>query len=355
MNELENIDNINIDDLYNRIVTLIENAKRNVATTVNQEMTLLYWNIGKDITDNVLKNRKAEYGKAVIKKLSQKLTLEYGRGYSRANLFRMIKFYEYFNDFEKISTLSRKLSWSHFVELLQIQDKLKREFYATMCSNEYWSVRTLRERIGSALFERTAISKKPEETIINDLQLLSNENKMTTNLFFRDPYILDFLDLKDTYSEKDLENAIISELEKFILEMGNDFAFLARQKRITIDGEDYYIDLLFYHRKMKRLVVIELKLDKFRPEYKGQVELYLKWLDKYEKAEGEESPIAIILCATKSDMMAQLLELDNSGIHVAQYLTEYVPKEILEQKLINSIENAKIQLEQRKNIDDNNE
>ena len=355
MNELENVDNINIDDLYNRIVALIENAKRNVATKVNDEMTLLYWNIGKDITDNVLNNQKAEYGKAVIKKLSQKLTIEYGRGYSRANLFRMLKFYEYFTDFEKFSTLSRKLSWSHFVELLQVQDKIKREFYATMCSNEYWSVRTLRERIGSALFERTAISKKPEETIINDLQLLSSENKMTTNLFFRDPYILDFLDLKDTYSEKDLENAIISELEKFILEMGNDFAFLARQKRLTIDWEDYYIDLLFYHRKMKRLVVIELKLDKFRPEHKGQVELYLKWLDKYERAEGEESPIAIILCATKSDMMAQLLELDNSGIHVAQYLTEYVPKEIIEKKFLDSIEKAKIQLEQRKNLKDKEE
>lgn len=355
MNELENVDNVNIDDLYNRIVTLIENAKRNVATKVNDEMTLLYWNIGKDITDNILNNQKAEYGKAVIKKLSQKLTIEYGRGYSRANLFRMLKFYEYFTDFEKFSTLSRKLSWSHFVELLQVQDKIKREFYATMCANEYWSVRTLRERIGSALFERTAISKKPEETIINDLQLLSSENKMTTNLFFRDPYILDFLDLKDTYSEKDLENAIISELEKFILEMGNDFAFLARQKRITIDGEDYYIDLLFYHRKMKRLVVIELKLDKFRPEHKGQVELYLKWLDKYERAEGEESPIAIILCATKSDMMAQLLELDNSGIHVAQYLTEYVPKEIIEKKFLDSIEKAKIQLEQRKNLKDKEE
>ena len=355
MNELENVDNINIDDLYNRIVTLIENAKRNVATKVNDEMTLLYWNIGKDITDNILNNQKAEYGKAVIKKLSQKLTIEYGRGYSRANLFRMLKFYEYFTDFEKFSTLSRKLSWSHFVELLQVQDKIKREFYATMCANEYWSVRTLRERIGSALFERTAISKKPEETIINDLQLLSSENKMTTNLFFRDPYILDFLDLKDTYSEKDLENAIISELEKFILEMGNDFAFLARQKRITIDGEDYYIDLLFYHRKMKRLVVIDLKLDKFRPEHKGQVELYLKWLDKYERAEGEESPIAIILCATKSDMMAQLLELDNSGIHVAQYLTEYVPKEIIEKKFLDSIEKAKIQLEQRKNLKDKEE
>ncbi len=192
----------------------------------------------------------------------------------------MLKFYEYFTDFEKFSTLSRKLSWSHFVELLQVQDKIKREFYATMCSNEYWSVRTLRERIGSALFERTAISKKPEETIINDLQLLSSENEMTTNLFFRDPYILDFLDLKDTYSEKDLENAIISELEKFILEMGNDFAFLARQKRITIDGEDYYIDLLFYHRKMIREKLI-LLCERLAPK---AIERREEVIEKYIKA-----------------------------------------------------------------------
>ena len=225
---------------------------------------------------------------------------------------------------------------------------MKREFYVTMCMNENWSVRTLRQRIDSALFERTAISKKPEQTIINDLKLLNDENKMTTELFFRDPYILDFLDLKDTYSENDLENAIIRELEKFILEMGNDFAYLARQKRITIDGEDFYIDLLFYHRKMKRLVVIELKLEKFKPEHKGQVELYLNWLDKYERAEGEESPIAIILCATKSNAMTELLGLESSGIHVAQYLTKYVPKEVLEEKFLSSIKNAKIQLEQRK-------
>ncbi len=344
---MEELEKINIDELYNRIVILIEDAKRNVVVKVNNEMTMLYWSIGKNITENILKNKKAEYGKEVIKKLSNKLAIEYGRGYSRANLFRMTKIYEYCIDFEKISTLSRKLSWSHFVELIQISDKLKRDFYATMCSNENWSVRILRERIDSALFERTAISKKPEKTIINDLQLLSKENKMTTNLFFRDPYILDFLDLKDTYSEKDLENAILCELEKFILEMGNDFAFLGRQKRITIEGEDYYIDLLFYHRKMKRLVVIELKLDKFKPEYKGQVELYLKWLDKYEREKEEEAPIAIILCATKNNTVAELLGLDESGIHVAQYLTKYVPKEILQQKLIDSIEKARIQLEQR--------
>jgi len=345
---MKELDNVNIDKLYGEIANKIENAKRNITMSINNEMTILYWNIGKDITENILNYEKAEYGKSIINRLSQKLTIEYGRGYSRANIFKMIKLYEYFSDSEIFSTLSRKLSWSHFIELLQIKDNIKRDFYTAMCTNENWSVRTLRGRINSALFERTAISKKPEETIINDLKLLSKENKMTTDLFFRDPYILDFLDLKDTYSEKDLEKAIINELEKFILEMGHDFAFLAKQKRITIDAEDYYIDLLFYHRKMKRLVVIELKLEKFKAEHKGQVELYLKWLNKYERAEGENPPIAIILCASKSDKMSELLELDKSGIHVAQYLTKYVPKEILEQKFIDSIERAKIQLEQRK-------
>ncbi len=352
MEELKESEKIEINNLYNMISNEIERVKYNIAIQVSNEITLLYWNIGKDIKENILNLEKAEYGKEVIKRLSEKLTLKYGRGYSRANLFRMIKIYEYYPNYQIFSTLSRKLSWSHFVELLQIQDKTEREFYTVMCQNEIWSVRTLRERIDSALFKRTIISRKPEETIINDLQLLNNENKMTTNLFFRDPYVLDFLELKDTYSESDLENAIINELEKFILEMGNDFAFLAKQKRIIIDGEDYYIDLLFYHRKMRRLVVVELKLDKFKPEYKGQVELYLKWLDRNERAEGEEKPIAIILCANKSNKMLELLELGESGIHVAQYLTKYVPKEILEQKLIDSIEAAKIQIEQRKKLND---
>lgn len=347
MNDLENINFTNIDNLYNMITNLIEISKRNVTININSEMTMLYWKIGKNIKENILKNQRAEYGKSVVKELSRKLVLKYGRGYSVRNIFKMIKFYEYFSDFEKVLTLSAKLSWSHFIELLQIQNDLKRKFYITMCINENWSVRTLRERIDSALFERTAISKKPEQTIINELQLLNEEHKMSIDLFFRDPYILDFLNLKDTYSEKDLESAIIAELEKFILELGNDFAFLARQKRITIDGEDYYIDLLFFHRKMKRLVVIELKLDKFKPEYKGQVELYLKWLNKYEKSEGENPPIAIILCADKNDTVTELLELGNSGIHVAQYLTKYVPKDILEEKLLISIKNAKIHLEQR--------
>ena len=215
-------------------------------------------------------------------------------------------------------------------------------------TRETGSVRVLRERKKSMLYERTAISKRPEETIRNDIRLLEEKDMMTVDMFYRDPCILDFLGLQDTYSEKDLENAILAELEKFILEMGTDFAFMARQKKVAIDGKDYKIDLLFFHRKLKRLVVVELKIGEFEPEYKAQVELYLRWLNKYERMENEEAPIALILCAEKSDEVIELLELDKGDIRVAQYLTAMPPKEELGEKLRLAIQRAKIQLEQRK-------
>ena len=335
----ENI--ISFDKYYSDIALAIDNCKKTVQKSINNAMVMLYWTIGEYLVCNVLDNSKAEYGQRIIEDLAQKLSLNYGKGFEKSALFRMIKFYREFPNSEKVATLSQQLTWSHFVELLPIEDELKRNFYAVMCSNENWSVRTLRERRKSMLFERTAISKKGEETIKNDLALLQEQNKMSTDLFYRDPYILDFLGLKDTYSEKDLENAILSELEQFILEMGSDFAFLARQKHFILDGKDYYIDLLFYHRTLHRLVAIELKLGEFEPEYKGQVELYLRWLSKYEKAEGEEEPIALILCAEKSQQTVELLELDKGNIRVGQYLTKMPPKEILEQKLFAAIKHAK--------------
>lgn len=295
----------------------------------------------------LLKDERAEYGKAVIKELSKELITNYGKGYSRRNLFNMISLYETIGDFEIVQTLSAQLSWSHLLKLITILDFLKREFYITMSINERWSVRTLSERINSMLYKRIAISKKPEEIIKNDLKVLSEKNKMSTDLFFRDPYVLDFLGLRDTYSEKDLENAILVELEKFILEMGRDFAFMGRQVRITVENTDYYIDLLFYHRKLRRLIVIELKLGKFLPEHKGQVELYLRWLKKNEILEGEEDPIAIILCAEKNYKEVELLELGASGIHVAEYMTQLPPKEILQGKLYAAIEKAREKFENK--------
>ena len=253
----------------------------------------------------------------------------------------MVEFYKSFPDESIVTNLSTKLSWSHLIEIIKEKDVLKREFYITMTVNEGWSVRELNGRIQSMLFERTAISKKPEETIYNDLKQLREQKEMSVDLFLKDPYLLDFLGLKNTYSENDLETSILAELQNFILEFGSDFAFLARQKRITIDQEDYYIDLLFFHRKLKRLVAIELKLGKFKHSDKSQLELYLRWLDKYERQEGENSPLGILLCAEKSEEVIELLELDKSGIHVATYLTELPPVEWLKAKLHKSIEDAR--------------
>ena len=219
----------------------------------------------------------------------------------------------------------------------------------TLCASERWSVRELEGRIGTMLYERTALSRKPEKTIINDLTALREKRVMSADIFFRDPYMLDFLGLADTYSEKDLENAILAELERFILEVGGrDFAFLGRQVRITIGDTDYYIDLLFFHRKLRRQVLIELKLEPFLPEHKGQVELYLRWLARHEMNEGELPPIALILCAKKNHELVELLELDQSGIHVAEYLTESLPKEALEHKLRDTVARARESLKQRK-------
>lgn len=337
----------NFDELYNNIVDMIVNAKTRAFRALNNEQLLLNWTIGKELRIKILNNEKAEYGKFVVGTMSRKLMEQYGRGYSKSDLFRMIKFFDTFNEKEKVATLSQQLTWSHFKEIIIIDDPLKRDFYATMAMKENWGVRTLRERKSSMLYERTAISRKPEETIANELRELREENKMSVDMFYRDPYMLDFLGLRDTFSEKDLESAILAELEKFILEMGSDFAFMARQKRIIIDNRDYKIDLLFFHRRLKRLVVIELKIGEFKPEYKSQVELYLRWLNKYEKAEGEETPIALILCAEKSQETIELLELYQGDIHVGQYLTQMPPKELLEAKLHLAIENAKLLLEQR--------
>ena len=207
------------------------------------------------------------------------------------NLRRMIQFAELFPEAEIVVLLIRQLSWTHIQALIPLKDPLQREFYAEMCRMERWSVRTLRKQIDSMLYERTAISRKPEEVIRHELATLREQDLLTPEIIFRDPYVLDFLGLKDRYLEKDLEDAILRELEAFLLELGAGFAFVARQRRIQIDDDDFYIDLLFYHRSLHRLIAIDLKLGNFKAEYKGQMELYLRWLDKYERRPGEESPL----------------------------------------------------------------
>jgi len=327
--------------LFNEIKHLIEASKQKVLIKVNTELILLYWNIGIRINKYVLGNQRADYGREVVKKLSDRLTEAFGRGWDDKTLRHCLRCAEIFTETQIVSALQRQLSWTHIKSIVYLKDDLQREFYLTMASNERWSSRQLQERINSMLYERTAISKKPELTIQNDLERLRFNQEMTKDLTFKDPYILDFLGLQDTYSERDLEQSIIYQLQLFILELGNDFAFLARQKRISIDDTDYYIDLLFYHRKLRRLVAIDLKLGKFEHSHKSQMELYLRWLAKYEQQPHELSPIGLILCADKNDELVELLELDAAGIHVAQYLLELPPKEVLKQKLHLAIHLAK--------------
>lgn len=280
----------------------------------------------------------------MVARLSQQLTLEYGKGWGEKQLWQCLRFAEVFVDEQILYTVCRELTWSHLRMLLAVEDPLKRDFYIQICRLEHWSVRQLQERMKSMLFERTAISRQPEETIQHDLSALRTDGQLSPELAFRDPYFLDFLGLADSYAEKDLESAIVAELQRFIIELGNDFAFMARQKRITIDNRDYYIDLLFYHRRLKSLVAIDLKIGDFEAGYKGQMELYLRFLEKYEQVEGENPPIGLILCAGKSDEHVELLQLHKSNIRVADYLTALPSREVLQAKLHQSIQLARQRL-----------
>lgn len=327
--------------LATEIKQLIQQSRQQVAVAVNSAISMLYWQIGKRINEEVLRNQRAEYGKEIVYTLSRQLTDEYGKGWSKRQLHHCLRYAEIFPDITIVHTVCTQLSWSHIRLIIPMDSELQRQFYIEMCKLEKWSVRTFQERINSMLYERTAISKKPELTIQNDLELLKNSQQISPELVFRDPYFLDFLGLKDTYSEKDLENSILIELQKFIIELGSDFAFMARQKRITIDNEDYYLDLLFYHRRLKCLVAIELKLGKFEAAHKGQMELYLRWLEKFEAVEGENPPIGLIMCATKNQEHVELLQLDNSNIKVAEYLTQLPDLKLIEQKLHQAIEIAR--------------
>lgn len=324
-------------ELLSDIVSLVEQTKQNVVSYANSSVTLLFWHIGNKISTQTLQNKRADYGKQIVVTLSRELVERFGRNFEDKNLRRMIQFAEIFTDLEIVVTLSRQLSWSHFLALIPIKNEEARVFYGKMAIDGMWGVRDLREQISKKLYERT-----------EHVNIRLHNSVSVAKGVFKDPYLLDFLELKNGYLENDLEAAILKELELFILELGSGFTFVERQKRMIIDGEDYNLDLLFFHRKLKRLIAIELKTDKFKAKYKGQMELYLKWLDKYEKQEGENSPIGLILCAEAGKEQIELLEMHKDGIMVAEYWTDLPPKKILEAKLHNALIEAKEQLERKK-------
>ncbi len=335
-------------ELVGDIRNLIREAKVGLAATVNSTLTLLYWRIGRRIHTEILKGERAEYGRQIIETLAQQLEAEHGRGFSTKNLRHMLRFAEIFAAEKIVYALSRELSWTHLRSLIYIEDPLKREFYLEMCKSEGWSTRALQNRLDSMLFERTALSRKPDELLKIELAALRNQEVLSPNLVLKDPYILDFLGLHDRYLEKDLEDVILRELEHFLLELGTGFSFIARQKRLQIDNADFYIDLLFYNRRLKRLVAIELKLGEFKAADKGQMELYLRWLAKYEQEPDEAPPLGIILCTGKNCEQIELLELGQSGIHVAEYMTGLPSRQLLEQKLHEAVALSKARFENRR-------
>ena len=329
-------------ELLNDLRQIINAARSRVAATAKYEVTMMYWNIGNRINHDVLNNERAEYGKQIVAQVARQLQEEYGtKGFDEKSIRRMMQFARLMPDSKIVAQLATKLFWSHFIEVLPLKEPLQREFYLTMAANENWGRDTLRAKIDGMLYERTAIATKPEELIKQELANLRDDDQMSPDLVFKSPYFLDFTGLKGMYSEKSLEDSLVAHLEQFIMELGYGFTFVERQKRMIIDGEDFYLDLLFYHRKLRRLIAIDLKLGSFKAQYKGQMELYLRWLEKYEMQPGEESPLGLLLCTEGSSEQIELLQLDKTGIRVAQYLTELPSKEVLLRQLQKSIEAAK--------------
>lgn len=329
-------------ELLGDLRKIIDSARSHVAATANYELTAMYWHIGDRINRDVLNNERAEYGKQIVATVARQLQEEYGtKGFEERTIRRMMQFAQQFPDFQIVSPLVSKLSWTHFLIVMPIKDSLQREFYLTMAATERWSKRTLQAKIDGMLYERTAIATKPEELIKQELADLRDNETLSPDLVFKSPYFLEFTGLKGMYSEKSLEDSLVAHLEQFIMELGNGFTFVERQKRMIIDGEDFYLDLLFYHRKLHRLIAIDLKLGRFKAQYKGQMELYLRWLEQNEMQPGEESPLGLLLCTEGSEEQINLLQLDKSGIRIAQYLTELPSKEVLLRQLQKSLAAAK--------------
>jgi predicted nuclease of restriction endonuclease-like (RecB) superfamily len=329
--------------LFNHISKIIENRKYHAAAYANREVNLMFWEVGRYINSVILDFKRAPYGKGIFSTLSRKLTEKYGKSFQEENLYRMTQFANMFIDTAIVKKLLMGLSWSHICELIRIKNETARIFYAQDAAARHLSIRELRTQISRKAFERTEIANTQ----------LAESSAVPFNVF-KDPYLLDILELKENYLEADLEKAILQGLENFILEFGHGFTFVERQKRMTFEGDDFQLDLLFYHRILKRLVAVELKLGRFKPQFKGQMELYLKWLDRFERQSGENAPIGLILCTEASRGQVELLEMDKAGIAVAEYWTVLPPKTEFEKKIKEILIEAKERLERRKSLPSGN-
>jgi len=339
--EIIRAEDVRLDEgsLFARVAEIIETRKFCAGAYANREVTLMFWEIGQYIGSVLLDGGRAGYGKQIVVTLSQQLVDEYGKSFELRNLRRMVQFANEFTDAEIVSTLSTQLSWSHIVEILPIETENARLYYANDAATRHLSIKELRRQISRKAYERQEIANAA----------LTEQSVIPFNTF-KDPYLLDILGLKENFLEADLEKAILTGLEAFILESGHGFTFVERQKRMTMDDDDFTLDLLFYHRVLKRLVAVELKVGKFMPHYKGQMEFYLKWLNRYERQEGEREPIGLILCTQASRNQIELMEMDKAGIAVAEYWTNLPPKALLEEKIRVILHEAQERLARRKSF-----
>jgi len=325
--------------IFKHVEKIIETRKSRAGAYANQEVTLMYWEIGHYINSIILDGNRAAYGKRIVTTLSSQLMVKYGKTFDVHNLRRMMRFADRFSDFAIVTTLSSQLTWSHFIDILPVKTEEGRLYYANDVAQRNLSVQELRRQISRKAYERREIANTR----------IQNNSTVPFNVF-RDPYLLDVLGLKENFAESDLEKAILVELEKFILEFGHGLAFVDRQKRMTLEGDDHTLDLLFYSRPLKRLIAIELKLERFRPGFKGQMEFYLKWLNRFEREDGENEPIGLILCPSANRGVLELLEMDKSGIAVAEFWTTMPPKAEFERRINEIMQEAKERLARRKSI-----
>ncbi|HEY7042932.1 MAG TPA: PDDEXK nuclease domain-containing protein [Nocardioidaceae bacterium] len=338
MSELVPGDDVPDDEkaLLDYLVGIVEHGRRVASVQVNSTLTITYWLVGRAISINALSSRRADYGREILGTLSQELGARFGAGFDSTNLSRMVAFARMYPDFDQTTSLAHQLSWSHVRALLALKSDEARRFYAEEAASKRLSVRELRAAIARKAYERREIANSQIP-----------EGSAMPRDTFRDPLILDTLGLHDSYLERDLEAAILRGVQDFLLEVGNGFAFVASQKRMVIDGDDFHLDLLFFSRPLRRLVAVELKIGKFDARFEGQMKLYLKWLDRYDRQAGEEAPIGLILCTEVSREQVELLEMHKDGIVVAEYWTALPPKAELEAKLAEIVRDAQERLARR--------
>lgn len=335
--------------LYADVCGIIDAAKLKIASYVNTDVCMTYWRVGTRIKEDVLFNKRAEYGKQIVKNLSGKLNQHYGKGWGYKTLQHCIRAAYTFSEDEIVYATRRQLYWSHLRSVMFLKNGLERQFYIEMAALEHWDTRTLDEKIDKQLYQTTALSRRPEDVIKKELSELRETQVMQPDIVFRSSYFLDMLGLPETFSENELEQTVIDQVEEFMHEMGSDFTLIARQKRITVDAVDYKMDLVFFHRSLRRTIIVDLKLGKFKPSYEGQMLLYLRYIDTHERHPWEESPIGLILCSEGNTEHIEYLMLDeNSPIKVAQYYTELPDKQLLAAKLQRAIAIAREYQEEKR-------